>query len=350
MLDDRCPPRQGPPHSGSPDATPTNSLDPDLAAPSEARRFVLAIDPDGPAAGLERAVVAIGNFDGIHRGHKAVIQRAKATAAARGLPSALLTFEPHPSDYFDGSGTIFRLTPMSTKARLVEALGLDGMIVLAFDPRLANLTAEAFVMDVLVRRLGIGGIVAGYDFHFGKMRGGTPAYLMEAGARLGFTVEIVEKIEADEEGTIATASSTATRAALAEGDVARAAKLLGHPYAITGEIVSGQQLGRTLGFPTANIQPDPSCRLRHGIYAVRTEIDGVTRPGVASYGRRPTVDNGAPLLEVFLFDFAGNLYGQVMDVAFIAWLRPEVKFDSLDALKTQMSQDETQARALLAAI
>jgi riboflavin kinase/FMN adenylyltransferase len=321
-----------------------------LADPSEARRFVLAIDPDQPAEGLERAVVAIGNFDGIHRGHKAVIQRAKAIARARGLPCALLTFEPHPSDYFGGPGTIFRLTPMPAKAKLAEALGLDGMIVLKFDTRLANLSAEAFVADILVRRLGVAAVIAGYDFHFGKMRGGTPAYLVEAGARLGFDVEIVAKIDADEEGSIATASSTATRAALAEGDVARAGKLLGHPYAISGEILPGQQLGRTLGFPTANIRPDPSCLLRHGIYAVRTEVEGVRRDGVASYGRRPTVDNGAPLLEVFLFDFSGDLYGKTMDVAFIAWLRPELKFDGLDALKTQMVKDAAQARALLASI
>ena len=330
-----------------PAVRPTNSLDPDLADIPEARRFVLAIDPDRPAAGLERAIVAIGNFDGIHRGHKAVIQRAKAMAEARGLPSALLTFEPHPSDYFGGTDTIFRLTPMSAKAKLVEALGLHGMIVLSFGPALANLTAAAFVEEVLVRRLGVGGVVAGYDFHFGKMRGGSPAYLVEAGARLGFSVEIVAKIEADEAGTIATASSTATRAALADGDVARAAMLLGHPYAITGEIVPGQRLGRTLGFPTANIRPDPSCRLRHGIYAVRAEIDGIRRDGVASYGRRPTVDNGAPLLEVFLFDFAGDLYGKEMDVAFIAWLRPELKFDGLEALKVQMLKDAADARVRL---
>jgi riboflavin kinase/FMN adenylyltransferase len=328
---------------------PMKSLDHNLAVPPEARRFVLTVDPDRPAAGLERAIVAIGNFDGIHRGHKAVIQRAKAIAEARGLPTALLTFEPHPSDYFGGAGTIFRLTPMAAKAKLAEALGLDGMIVLTFDPTLAGLTAERFVSEVLIRRLAVGGVVAGYDFHFGKMRGGTPAYLVAAGERFGFDVEIVAKIEADAEGTIATASSTATRAALEDGDVARAGKLLGHPYTITGPVVSGQRLGRTLGFPTANIEADPSCRLRHGIYAVRAEVEGVSRPGVASYGRRPTVDdNGAPLLEVFLFDFAGDLYGKEMDVAFIAWLRPELKFDGLEALKARMSKDAAQARAILA--
>lgn len=319
-----------------------------MAESPEARRFVLAVDPERPAPGLERAIVAIGNFDGIHRGHKAVIERAKALAEARGLPSALLTFEPHPSDYFGGEGTIFRLTPMATKAKLVARLGLDGMIVLGFDAALANLSAEDFVAEILVRRLGIAGIVAGYDFHFGKLRGGTPAFLAEAGARLGFDVEIVAKIDADEAGSIATASSTATREALVQGDVARAAKLLGHPFSIAGEIRAGQKLGRTLGFPTANIRPDPSCRLRHGIYAVRVEIEAATHDGVASYGRRPTVDNGEPLLEVFLFDFDGDLYGKIADVAFIAWLRPEEKFDGLEALKAQMERDLADARACLA--
>jgi riboflavin kinase/FMN adenylyltransferase len=321
---------------------------PILAEPVIKRPFVLAVDPSHPPAGLAHAVVAIGNFDGIHRGHKAVMERAVAIARAKGVPSALLTFEPHPSDYFGGPGTIFRLTPVAAKARLVERLGLDGMIVLPFDTHLANRLADAFVREILVERLGIDGIVAGYDFHFGKMRGGTPAFLKDAGARYGFAVEIVERIEADAEGPIAAASSTATRGALETGDVERAAKLLGHPYAITGTVQPGQRLGRTLGFPTANIEADPSCRLRHGIYAVRAEVEGVVYDAVASWGRRPTVDNGAPLLETFLFDFAGDLYGKTMDVAFIAWLRGEAKFDSLADLTAQMSRDVDDAKAALA--
>lgn len=319
-----------------------------LAEPLNTRRFILAVDPEGPPPGLENAIVAIGNFDGIHRGHKAVIQRAKAMAGPRGVPCAVLTFEPHPSDYFAGAGTIFRLTPMEEKARLVARLGIDGMIVLRFDAGLANLKAEDFVREILIARLHIGGIIAGYDFHFGKMRGGSPRFLQDAGLANGFPVEIVDKIDADEDGVIAAASSTATRAALETGDVTRAATLLGHPFAITGTVLPGQKLGRTLDFPTANLQADPSCRLRHGIYAVRAEVDGLIRDGVASWGRRPTVDNGAPLLEVFLFDFAGDLYGKVMEVFFIAWLRPEEKFDSLEALKTQMLTDAADARAALA--
>ncbi len=313
------------------------------------RRFILAKDPAVPPPGLERAVVAIGNFDGIHRGHKAVMQRARALAASRGLPAAILTFEPHPSDYFAGASTIFRLTPVAAKARLVERLGMDGMIVLPFDAALATLSAADFVRQVLVGRLGIGGIVAGYDFRFGSKRGGTPAILQAAGAEHGFTVDIVSKIEADAAGAIMTASSTATRAALEAGDVERAAMLLGHPFSISGTVRPGQRLGRTLGFPTANIEADASCRLRHGIYAVRAEVDDSSHAGVASWGRRPTVDNGAPLLEVFLFDFEGDLYGKTMAVDFIAWLRAEEKFEDLDALKGQMLKDAADARDRLAA-
>ena len=292
---------------------------------------------------------AIGNFDGIHRGHKAVLLRARAIARADGRAAAVLTFEPHPSDYFSGPGTIFRLTPVETKARLVQRLGMDGMVVLTFDSGLANMTADTFVRNVLIERLNVGGIVAGYDFHFGKLRGGTPAFLRDAGQSHGFDIEIIEKITADSEGELATASSTATRAALEAGDVARAATLLGHPYSIAGTVVSGQRLGRTLGFPTANVEADPSCRLRYGIYAVRAEIEGWSYNGVASWGRRPTVDDGRPLLEVFLFDVALDLYGKQMDVAFVVWLRGEEKFDSLDAMKLQMLTDVADARAALAA-
>ena len=301
-----------------------------------------------PPKGLEKAILAIGNFDGIHRGHVAVIARAKALASARNRPCAVLTFEPHPSDYFLGAGTIFRLSPLATKAALIEALGVDGLIVLSFDATLAAFPAEDFVRTILVERLDVGGVIAGYDFHFGYRRGGTPAFLEAAGAAHGFTVEIVERIDADETGAVQIASSTATRTALEAGDIAQATALLGHPYTIAGPVLHGQQLGRTLGFPTANMEADPSCRLRHGIYAVRATVEGVTYDGVASYGRRPTVDNGAPLLETFLFDFAGDLYGRTMDVAFIAWLRPEVKFDGLEALTVQMLRDADDARAILA--
>ena len=309
----------------------------------------MAVDPEDPPAGLDGAVYAIGNFDGLHRGHKAVLQRAKGIAAALKRPAAVLTFEPHPSDYFGGANTIFRLTPMTTKARHLDRLGMDGMVVLTFDAGLANMTAEDFVRTVLLRRLRAGAVVVGYDFHFGKMRGGTPAFLRTAGETYGFEVDVIGKIAADERGILEPASSTAIRLALETGDIERAEQLLGHPYSIVGPVLPGQRLGRTLGFPTANLQADPSCRLRYGIYAVRAEVDGRSLPGVASWGRRPTVDDGAPLLEVFLFDFEGDLYGRQMEVSFVAWLRGEEKFDSLETMTRQMNADSAEARAILTA-
>lgn len=320
-----------------------------LAVTDRTSRFILSIDPREPPRGFAGAVYALGNFDGLHRGHKAVLMRARAIAASRGAAAAVLTFEPHPSDYFSGASTIFRLTPLELKARLAERFGMDGLTVLPFDAALAAMPAEAFVSEILVGRLHAGGVVAGYDFHFGAKRGGTPAFLRDAGRRHGFAVEIVDKVGTDPGGLADIASSTATRAALGDGDVARAAVLLGHDYSIVGMVRPGQQLGRTLGFPTANLQADPSCRLRHGIYAVRATVEGEVHDAVASWGRRPTVDNGAPLLEVHLFDFKGDLYGREMDVAFVAWLRGEEKFASLELLTAQMHDDAARARATLAA-
>jgi riboflavin kinase/FMN adenylyltransferase len=313
------------------------------------RTFVLAADPAGPVAGLEAPVVAIGNFDGAHRGHAAVIGRARALADRLGRPCAVLTFEPHPADFFSKRPVVFRLTPQAAKARKLAALGLDGMIVLTFDQSLADLTAEDFVADILVRRLGARAAVVGYDFHYGRGRAGTPQTLREAGREHGFQVEIVGKIAADAAGSLEAASSTAVRAALQAGEVARAAHILGAPFSVEGEVIHGRKLGRTLGFPTANIALGPAFRLRHGIYAVRARFDGRTCGGVANFGSRPTVDDGPPLLEVFVFDFSGDLYGKTLEVDFIAFLRPEEKFDGLEALTLQMRKDEAQARALLAA-
>ncbi len=327
-------------------SAPRSSLTP-LADFPTAKNFVVAIDPAAPPAGLERAVVAIGNFDGLHRGHLAVIQRALALAAAIGRPCAVLTFEPHPADFFRGAGTVFRLAPMQTKAKSLARLGLDGMIVITFDAALARLTAEEFVSEILRRRLGVSAVVAGYDFHFGAGRGGAPAFLKEAGERHGFAVELVERVAGEGSDAAEAASSTATRAALADGDVERAARLLGHPFSIVGEVLHGQKLGRMLGFPTINLSPDPSCRLRHGIYAVRVEIEDRLYDGVASFGRRPTIDNGPPLLEAHIFDFAGDLYGHVVEIFFIGWIRPEAKFASLEALKEQIAADADRARDIL---
>jgi riboflavin kinase/FMN adenylyltransferase len=190
-------------------------------------------------------------------------------------------------------------------------------------------------------------VVVGYDFHFGARRSGTPAFLRDAGPKNGLVVEIVEKVVADEEGSLDAVSSTATRAALERGDVAAAAALLGHPWSLTGPVIHGAKLGRLLGYPTANLAVDPACRLKHAIYAVEVAFDGQRLKGVASFGRRPTVDNGPPLLEVYIFDFSGDIYGKDIEVFFIDFLRPEQKFESLDALTAQIRRDETAAKQIL---
>jgi riboflavin kinase / FMN adenylyltransferase len=320
-----------------------------LDNPSASTKFVIANDPAAPPPGLVGAVVAIGNFDGLHRGHRVVIERARALAKKLNAPSAVLTFEPHPADFFRGPNTIFRLTPADTKARALERLGIDGMIVITFDKSLASLSAEKFIAEILVGRLRICAAVAGYDFHFGMGRSGSPEFLKDAGRRYGFEVEIVEPVPAGKAIANEAASSTAARAALEAGDAALAAKLLSHPYAIRGKVIKGQRRGRALGFPTANLLPDASCRLRHGVYAVCVVVGSKTYDGVASYGRRPTFDNGRALLEAFLFNYSGDLYGETIEVHFKEWIRAESKFDSIGALVAQMREDEVRAREILQA-
>jgi riboflavin kinase/FMN adenylyltransferase len=313
-----------------------------------AHPFIVARDPQAPPAGLAGAVVAIGNFDGLHRGHRGVIAHAQALARSLGKPCALLTFEPHPADVFAGRSVIFRLTPPDAKAALLASLGLDGMIILTFDKDFAARPPQDFTEEILARRLGVSAAVAGYDFCFGAERAGNPDFLRAEGERLGFAVEIVPRVTQDEAGSLEAVSSTATREALQAGDVELATRLLGHPYFVEGVVREGRKLGRTLGFPTANIALDPSSRLRHGIYAVTLEAGGVIREGVANFGRRPTVEEqGAPLLEVFVFDFDGDLYGETVEVAFIGFIRGEAKFPSLDALTAQMRADAQKAREIL---
>ncbi|CAJ0887446.1 riboflavin kinase / FMN adenylyltransferase [freshwater sediment metagenome] len=309
--------------------------------------FIVARDPEPAPAGLVGAVVAIGNFDGLHRGHRGVIARAQALAKKLGKPCALLTFEPHPADVFAGRPVIFRLTPPQAKAAQAARLGLDGMFVLPFNRDFAARPAVSFTEEILAKRLGVSAAVAGYDFRFGAGRAGDADFLRGEGARLGFAVEIVDRITQDEEGSLDAVSSTATREALEKGDVALARRLLGHPYFVRGVVRHGDKRGRLLGFPTANIALDPSNRLRHGIYAVTMEVDGIVRDGVANFGRRPTFDNGAPLLEVFVFDFAGDLYGKDVEVAFFGFIRGEEKFDSVEALIAQMEDDSAKARSIL---
>lgn len=294
---------------------------------------------------LSRGFVAIGNFDGVHRGHRAVLEAARTQAHMKTnrSPALALTFEPHPRSFFKPDTPTFRLTPESAKLRLLAANSLDGAVVMQFNKELASLTAEEFVSKILVGWLGISGVVVGHDFHFGRQRQGTPEFLVEAGKRHGFEVEIVSPL--NDNG--APVSSGKIRDALEAGDIKRANELLGHSWFVAGEVIHGEKRGRELGFPTANIRLDPSCKLKHAIYAVRAHVGGNSYDAVASYGRRPQFDNGAPLLETFLFDFAGDLYGQEMTVEFAGFIREEAKFDGLDKLIAQMSRDSDAARKIL---
>lgn len=310
--------------------------------------FIVATDPPTPPQGLAGAVYAIGNFDGAHLGHRAVIERTRRLARELGAASAALTFEPHPVDFFSGRPVVFRLTPKAVKEQALREFGLDGAVFLTFDARLASLTAEEFVRRVLVERLAVRAIVVGWDFHFGKGRGGSPAFLQEAGPRYGFIVDVIEKVASAGAGEAV--SSTAIRRALEAGDVAAAARLLGRDYSVIGEVIRGEQLGRTLGTPTANIALEATNRLAFGVYAVRAEVDGRRYAGVASFGARPTVArDGAPLLEVHLFEFDDDLYGKTIQVDFIERLRGEEKFSGLPELVAAMERDKSAARGILGA-
>jgi riboflavin kinase/FMN adenylyltransferase len=306
--------------------------------------FTVVRDGDAGLERLSRPFVAIGNFDGVHRGHRAVIGQAMDRAREAHRTAAVLTFEPHPRSFFQPDAPSFQLSSEAAKLRLLAATGVDGAVVLTFDAALANLSAEDFVQQILVDRLAISGAVIGFNFHFGKERRGSPDFLTAQGAHHGFSVDVVEPFRLDGRRV----SSGAVRDALSAGHIAEANELLGYPWFITAQVVHGDKRGRTLGYPTANLRLGTDCGLKHGIYAVRVGLSGALYDGVASFGRRPTFDNGAVLLEVFLFDFSGDLYGAALDVAFIGWIRPEMKFDDADALIRRMDQDSSQARHLLA--
>ena len=299
--------------------------------------------PDDLPAAWRGGVVAIGNFDGVHRGHQAVLDAAAAEAEHLGAPCLVLTFEPHPRAFFSGR-PLFRLTPAPLKAALAAALGFDGTLVLEFDRALAGQSAEDFVRAMLMETLAIRAAVVGYDFHFGQARRGTPRFLAEQGVLNGFAVTTVGAVTAGAEAV----SSTRIRGALAGGDVAAASDLLGWRFSVSGEVIRGDGRGRDLGYPTANMTLDPASELAQGIYAVRfLTVDGVLRDGVASYGRRPTFGGGDPVLETFVFDYSGDLYGTNALVSFVAFIRPELHFDSAEALVAQMDRDSLDARSLL---
>src|SRR4030081_1972029 len=299
-----------------------------------------------PAAAIPKgAVVAMGNFDGVHLGHSAVIAAALTQGPARRNPARAGTFEPHPRSFFSPNTPQFRLTDEAGKLRLLAGTGLAGAVVMTVDKTRAGTPAQDFILHDLIGRLGISGIAVGYDFHFGKGRVGSPSLLVSEAPRLG----IEGAVQAPVHFGGRPGSSSAIRMALAERQIEDATAMLGGPWFVTGQVIHGEKRGRELGYPTANIRLDKNCGLKHGIYAVRVGRGAERLDGVASFGRRPTFDNGAPLLEIFLFDFKGDLYGAALDVAFIAFIRDELKFDGADALVRQMDDDSAKARAALAA-
>ncbi|MCB5175459.1 bifunctional riboflavin kinase/FAD synthetase [Microvirga lenta] len=301
--------------------------------------FVVCRDGEAVPASLRGAMAAIGNFDGVHRGHQHLI----GMAVKSGRPGAVVTFEPHPRAFFQPDKPLFRITPEPIKLAVMARLGLAGVFLRRFGKDLAALSAEEFV-DVLHRDLHVSGVVIGHDFHFGRGREGNPARMQELCAARGMDCLIAPAVTQGTEPV----SSSSIRTALEAGDVALANRLLGYRWFLQAEVRHGDKRGRDLGYPTANMRLSDDCRLHHGIYAVRANVGGRTVDGVASFGRRPTFDNGAPLLEVHLFDFAGDLYGRTLDVEFVGWIRGELRFDGIEALIAQMDRDSAEARRMLA--
>ena len=295
------------------------------------------------------AVVAIGNFDGVHLGHRAVIGEAGAIAHATARPWGVLTFEPHPRAFFAPGSPPFRLTPFHAKARLIFGLGVDIIFVQQFNKAFSSLTAEDFIETVLVGGIGARHVVCGYDFVFGKGRGGNAEMLLGFGKRLGFDFTAVRAQTFAGGDSAATAySSTGVREALQSGNPQAAARILGRPFEIEGRVIQGHQRGRTIGFPTANLALSTYLRPARGVYAVRVRVgEGKELAGVANIGKRPTFAGEADLLEVFLFDFTGDLYGRRLGVQLVEFLRPEKKFDGIDQLKAQIAADSDQARQIL---
>ena len=308
-------------------------------------------DEDAIPADARGSVAALGNFDGVHLGHRAVIARAGAIARARKAPLAVVTFEPHPRRHFQPQAEPFRLTPFDAKSRALAGLGIDHLFVLRFGAALAQRTPAEFVADVLVGRLGMVCAVTGDNFSFGRGREGDVGALERLGAARGLSVERVPP-ETSADGAIC--SSSRVREMLASGQVRKAAALLGRDFEIEGVVATGARLGNTIGFPTANLCLGEYARPALGVYAVRCAVDDGAPPcwydGAANIGKRPTVGGTEERLEAHLFDFSGDLYGKRLRVALVERLRPERKFDGLDALKAQIAEDCRQARALLAGL
>jgi riboflavin kinase / FMN adenylyltransferase len=305
--------------------------------------FIRLQSLDHVPAALKGGIVAIGNFDGFHRGHQHVFAALRARASAAGRPAVVLTFEPHPRDVFAPEPFLFRLTDGEAKARLAEALGLDGLVILPFDRAFSRIEAADFVQRFLVDGLGASGVVIGADFHFGRERGGTPDFLRQALAAKGCTVEVLDLIGDHGEAI----SSSRIREALGQGKLDKANALLGYHWFIEGEVVAGDRRGRELGFPTANIAEPVGFGLALGVYAVRGIVDGRLLDGVASYGK-PMFADRRPPFETHFFDFAEDIYGQRVSVALIAHLRGQKIFSGLDELIDAIAEDSLSARAALA--
>lgn len=292
------------------------------------------------------AAIALGNFDGVHRGHRAVIGQAVEAARRLGAPSGVITFEPHPRRYFQPDAEPFRLMTVGQQARALEALGVDCLYLLPFDATMAGLSDDAFARDVLTEGLGVRHVSVGFDITFGKGRTGSPEALRAYGETLGFSVSVTDELCSGEGSKL---SSSAVREALMGARPEEATAILGRPFAIEGEVVHGDKRGRTIGVPTANVRLGDYVRPAYGVYATRTRLpDGRVINGVANLGTRPMFHIDEPLLEVWLFDFAEEIYGQVIETELVAWIRPELKFDGLDALKARIDQDADEARAALA--
>jgi len=298
---------------------------------------------DTPAA-WKGGAVALGNFDGVHHGHQALLARTAGHARALGAPLVALTFEPHPRRFFVADTGPFRLTLPPAKIRLLEQYGVQAVLAQRFDPAFAAVTAEAFVDEVLLAGLGARHVVCGYDFTFGARRSGNVEKLRKMGDKRGLGVTVLDPVM--REGEIY--SSTRIREALRAGMAGEAAELLGHPWEIEGVVEQGDQRGRTIGFPTANVALGEHLRPRFGVYAVRALVDGKWLNGVANLGKRPTVGKLQENFEVHLFDFAGDLYGKTLRVQLVDFIRPEMKFAGLDQLKAQIAADGQAARTLLA--
>ena len=295
---------------------------------------------------LRGAAVAIGAFDGVHRGHRAVIAQARAAAERLAAPLAVVSFDPHPRRWFQPDAAPFRLMTAGQMARALAPLGVDRLYLLPFDAAMAAMTDEAFARTILSDGLGIRHAAVGFDFTYGKGRTGSPEGLRRHGGTLGFGVTVVDRID-DPDGL--KLSSSGVREALKAGDMPRAAAILGRPFAIEGEVVHGDKRGRTIGVPTANVPMSDYMRPAYGVYATRTRLpDGRVVDGVANLGVRPMFEINQPLLEVWLFDFNEDLYGQTIETDLIALLRGEMAFDGLDALKAQIDADAAAARVGLA--